>query len=263
MHDIPKTELERRLEEEAKNEAPRRPVPAKPRRRIEVQEEDAPDAAAPGPQAAQTAPEPPSDDRPANGEDAVVLGEIAERDIETLETELEQVKDQLLRVHADFDNYRKRTARDSERLRKLAAEQLIRDLLPVVDNLDLALQHKDDISTGFAEGVEMVRKLLLDVLQQHGLRPIAAQGEIFDPRRHEAVAQMESDDVEDGRVAHEFQRGYVLGDIVLRPTKVAVSTGPVRKPQAGPAPETLSPDAGISRAESITKESEHGQSNRH
>lgn len=170
------------------------------------------------------------------GNDEVIAAEVFEDEAgdqepstETLEArlakELDESKDQLLRMRAEFDNYRKRMARESERMRKRAAESLLLDLLPVLDNLELALQHADDASASLAKGVAMVAKQLSDALAQHGLSPIQAIGHPFDPRIHEAVSQIESKEFGRDVVALEFQKGYMLGEQVLRASKVAVSIG--------------------------------------
>jgi len=159
--------------------------------------------------------------------EAMVLEE--EADAETQEAavmaELTMVKDQLLRTVADFDNYRKRMARDQERMRQTAAESLVRDLLPVLDNLERALEHADS-SEGVAQGLEMILTQFRNTLTQHGVQVIPAAGVSFDPNIHEALMEMESADVPAGHVAQEFQKGYWLGSRVLRPAKVAVSKGP-------------------------------------
>lgn len=144
---------------------------------------------------------------------------------EALQQELAEAKDQTLRTRADFDNYRKRMAREMERVRKTAAEMIIHDILPGIDNLDLALQHAEDQSTGLAQGVQMVFKQLQEALEAHGLKPIESLGKPFDPNVHEAVSQIPSDEYEKDHVAKVFQTGYTLGDVVLRPSKVVVSTG--------------------------------------
>ena len=144
---------------------------------------------------------------------------------EAMQQQLDEARDQMLRTRADFDNYRKRMAREMERVRKTAAELLIRDLLPGIDNLDLALQHADDKSAGLAQGVEMVYKQIQDALGGHGLTPIDALGQPFDPKVHEAVSQVPSEEYPKDHVAQVFQTGYTLGDVVLRPSKVVVSTG--------------------------------------
>lgn len=144
--------------------------------------------------------------------------------------EIAALKDQILRARAEFDNYRKRTAREVERIRKTAAESLIHELLGVVDNLELALKHGDSDRNALAEGVGLVHKQILDVLERNGLEKIEAVGKHFDPNVHEAVAQSASDQVEADHIIEEFQRGYRLGGQILRPSKVLVSRGP-----AGPA----------------------------
>lgn len=178
--------------------------------------------------------EPVADDQSASDDNTVATETVEEPDAAPVETkspeellqeQLADAKDQMLRARADFDNYRKRMAREMERVRKTAAEMLIHDLLPGIDNLDLALQHADDKSTGLAQGVEMVFKQLRDALGGHGLTPIDALGKPFDPNVHEAVSQVPSDEYEKDHVAHVFQSGYTLGDVVLRPSKVVVSTG--------------------------------------
>lgn len=146
----------------------------------------------------------------------------AERD--PLAEQNAQLQDQLLRARADFDNYRKRMARDNERMRKTAAENLVRDLLPVIDNLELATQHRGDATGGIEEGVEMVLKQFYDVLQRHGVEAISANGEPFNPEIHDAVMQREDDSVEPHTVIEEFQKGFRMGGIVLRASKVIVSS---------------------------------------
>lgn len=140
--------------------------------------------------------------------------------------ELAVLRDQHLRLRAEFDNYRKRITRENERTRKRAAEGLLSDLLPVLDNLERALQFKEEASSGLVDGVQMVHDQIAELVARHGIKPIAAIGEKFDPQFHEAIAQVPSDDVPKDNVAEEFQRGYILNDQVLRPSKVTVSTGP-------------------------------------
>lgn len=153
------------------------------------------------------------------------LGDELEAVAPSLQDALDEANDQLLRARADFDNYRKRVARDIERTRKMAAESLISDLLPALDNLELALQHSNSDSDGLFEGIEMVQKQFKQTLERYGLQPIAAKDEKFDPRIHEAVAHVPSDEDLKDRVTEECQRGYTLGDKVLRPSKVVVGAG--------------------------------------
>ena len=143
-----------------------------------------------------------------------------------LTAERDQLNDRLLRLRAEFDNYRKRMVRDAERLRKTAGEALLRDLLPVLDHLELALQHANDSDGPLGQGVSLVLGQFNEVLRRNGVAPIRAVGEAFDPNVHEAVMQTESEEMPPDRVTEEFQRGYMLGDYVLRPSKVAVSATP-------------------------------------
>lgn len=168
-------------------------------------------------------------------EDAAETGETQVKDSETLAlaamtAQCEEYKDMLLRARAEFDNYRKRTLREAERLRKTATEALIRDLLPVVDNLERAAAHAGDAPQAFAEGVTMVLMQLKDTLAARGLEAIPAAGEPFDPSVHEALSQMPSNEHPAGVVMDEFQRGYRIGGYVVRPAKVVVSGGPPESP---------------------------------
>lgn len=152
----------------------------------------------------------------------------AEEQLATVTAERDNLKDQFLRTLADFDNYRKRTTRDMERVRKTAAEDLVRDLLPVLDNLERALAHAADVTDGFAQGVQMVHKQLCEALAARGLEPIPALGETFDPNVHEALAQQPSEEFPANTVMAEWQRGYRMGALVLRPSRVVVSSGPLQ-----------------------------------
>jgi molecular chaperone GrpE len=150
---------------------------------------------------------------------------IPDFDVDALVLERDDLKNQLLRSRAEFDNYRKRVAREAEQARLRAAESLLRDLLPVVDNLELAVQHADEGAGSLAEGIRMVVRQFHDVLRRAGVEPISAVGETFDPSVHEAVMQAPSAEVAPNTVAQEFQKGYRLGEYVLRPARVVVSSG--------------------------------------
>jgi molecular chaperone GrpE len=162
-----------------------------------------------------------------DGEDATLDAVAA------LGEEVTSLRDQLLRSRAEFDNYRKRTAREVERIRKTAAESLIHELLSAVDNLELALKHSAKDGDPFAAGVRLVHKQIIDTLERSGLEKIEAVGKRFDPNIHEAVAQSPSDTVKPDHVIEEFQRGYRLGGQILRPSKVLVSRMPDETSQRG------------------------------
>jgi molecular chaperone GrpE len=151
--------------------------------------------------------------------------DAASAEVEALTAERDGLKDQWLRTLAEFDNYRKRTARDHERMRKTAAESLLRDLLPILDNLERAVGHAGVQSDGLAQGVEMVMRQFQEVLSNHGLKEIPALGEVFDPNVHEAVSQEPSDTVPEGAIVREFQKGYKLGEHIIRSPRVSISMG--------------------------------------
>ena len=167
----------------------------------------------------------------ADAADETVESEPAQPaiDVENIVRERAALADQLLRMRAEFDNYRKRMARDADRVRQQAAESLIRDLLPVVDHLELAMKHRDGGPDALAEGVGMVLRQFHDVLSRYGVEPIAAAGEAFNPEVHEAVTQCEHDEGPAHSVIEQYQKGYRLGQLVLRPAKVVVSTGAPRQ----------------------------------
>jgi len=135
-------------------------------------------------------------------------------------------KEQYARVMADFDNFRKRTARDREDLVKYAAGDVIKAMLPTVDNLALALDKaKDKAEDPFVAGVKLVYDGLVKALADHGTTPLDALGEPFDANFHEALAQLPSPDVEEGRVMNEVKRGWLLHGKLLRAAQVVVSAG--------------------------------------
>ena len=145
-----------------------------------------------------------------------------------LETALKKADknyDSFLRVSAEFDNYKKRTAREMNDFRKFANESLIKDLLPVVDNLERALDSSDndEKTDGIAAGIELTLKEILKILDRFEVKPIEALGKNFNPCFHQAVLQEETSDQADNTVLKEFQRGYMLHDRLIRPSMVVVS----------------------------------------
>ena len=135
-------------------------------------------------------------------------------------------KDRYARAMADFDNFRKRTARDREDLVKFAASDVLKDILPTVDNLARALDEaKDKADDPFVAGVKLVYDGLLKTLADHGATPLDAVGEPFDANFHEALAQLPSEDVEEGHVMSEVKRGWMLHGKLLRVAQVVVSAG--------------------------------------
>lgn len=141
--------------------------------------------------------------------------------------EVAALKDQLLRLHADFENLRRRTLREKEEAFRYGHENLVKDLLPTVDNLERAIDHArqnegGDVE-GLLQGVELVLRELQGVFSRHGVEEIEAEGKTFDPSVHEAMAQAPDDSVPANTVVQVFQRGYQLRDHLIRPARVIVS----------------------------------------
>ncbi len=134
-------------------------------------------------------------------------------------------KDRYARTLADFDNYRKRMARDREELAQFAAKEVVRDLLPTVDNLALALDKAENKDDPFVKGVKLAYDGFLKALADHGATPIDSVGEPFDANYHEALAQLPSPDVDEGIVMNEVKRGWLLHGKLLRAAQVVVSSG--------------------------------------
>ena len=144
--------------------------------------------------------------------------------LEELRRERDALQDRLLRTAAEFDNYRKRMDRDRRDLADHAAGEAIKDLLPIIDNLERALQAsaQDD---PLRKGVELIHKQMVEMLRKRGVTPIEALGADFDPNVHEAVTHEESDQHREGEVMEELQRGYKVGERLLRPSMVKVAKG--------------------------------------
>ena len=134
-------------------------------------------------------------------------------------------KDMYARTLADFDNYRKRTVRDREELVKFAASAAIEDVIPVADNLALALERAENKDDPFVKGVGLAFDGLLKALKDHGAEPFDSLGEKLDPNLHEAIATMPSATVEEGRIANEVKKGWKLNGRLLRAAQVVVSSG--------------------------------------
>ena len=146
-------------------------------------------------------------------------------------------KDQYARMLADFDNYRKRVARDREELAQFAAKDILKDLLPTVDNLALALEKAENKDDPFVQGVKLAYDGFLKALADHGATPIDSVGEPFDANFHDALAQLPSPDVAEGVIMNEVKRGWLLHGKLLRAAQVVVSSGAPEKPAENPAAE--------------------------
>lgn len=143
------------------------------------------------------------------------------------EAEAKDNYDRFLRTCAEFENFKKRAAREKEEFVKYSLERMVRELLPVLDNLERAVEHSK-VSKDFGslmEGVDMTLKQFLQCLDKFGVSPLGAMGERFDPTRHEAIMQLEEGDYDADTVVGEHQKGYVLNDRLLRPCLVTVAKG--------------------------------------
>lgn len=174
-----------------------------------VKEERAPGPSAPG----RKAQEPES----GGGAQAGLLEEALQ--------EKDRLYDQLLRKHAEFDNYRKRTERERDEAGAVAAREVLKRLLPVLDNMERALKTGEGSRDPLRQGIELVHQQFLDLLRKEGVQPIDALGSAFDPRLHEAVEVMDVAGFEPDVVLEEMQRGYTHNDRLLRPALVKVSSG--------------------------------------
>ena len=154
-------------------------------------------------------------------------GRETEDPLETAKREAAENYDRLLRASAEFDNYKKRTAKEMSDLRKYATEALCKDLLNILDNLERAVESANAETQGkegVLEGVELTIREMLKVLEKNEVRPIDPMGQPFDPTYHQALMQQESDEHPENTVVGVVQKGYTIHDRLLRPALVAVST---------------------------------------
>jgi molecular chaperone GrpE len=143
-------------------------------------------------------------------------------EFEKLKAERDSLLDRLARAQAEFENARRRAAKEQQEFRDFASADAIKTLLPVIDSFERALQVKSEAGD-FRGGVELIYKQLQDALAKVGVRAISAKGELFDPRYHEAIEMVETTDVPDHEVIDELQRGYKIKDRLLRPAMVRVA----------------------------------------
>lgn len=159
-------------------------------------------------------------------------GDVLEAELEAARRESAAHLETAQRLKAEFENYRKRVARDQEDAERRAGQRIVSEILPAIDNLERALAHAEESGEGpeLASGVRMVLQQLTDVLAKEGVEPIDPVGAAFDPHVHQAVGQAHRTDVPEGTVVEVYLKGYRMHGRVLRPAMVVVSTG-------GPTPE--------------------------
>ncbi|HVG58494.1 MAG TPA: nucleotide exchange factor GrpE [Hyalangium sp.] len=211
----------------------------------------------------------------AQVEELTAALDAASKEVESLRAQLEfsqgesrklmeRLKDdheRSLRAAADLENYRKRAQKEKEEVQKFGSEKLLKDLLPVMDNLDRAMDAaaKSPDFASFQKGVAMTRKSFEDTLARHGVKAFSAKGQPFDPHLHEAMSQAETSEVPPGHVAFEVARGYHLNDRLVRPAMVVVARAPAPPPEppAPPAPAAAA-DAPTSEVSSVPEQPSGG-----
>ena len=146
-----------------------------------------------------------------------------EDDTAALEAQLKEKSDRILRLQADFENFRRRTAKEKEELAAVITQNLLTDLLPLLDNFERAMAVEQTDGEAFQKGVEMIFTQLREVMEKHGLEHIEAEGKPFDPKVHQAVMRVENPDVEDGTITQVLQKGYQAKGRVIRPAMVQVA----------------------------------------
>lgn len=151
--------------------------------------------------------------------------------LKTANEEIETLKDEKLRLHAETENFKRRITKEKEDFQKYSNEKAVGELLPVIDNLERAVAHAKEAGEKGAllEGVEMTLTLFSQILEKMGVSPVESVGENFDPQKHEAVQQIESADHEPNIVVSEFQKGYMLYERLIRPAMVVVSKPPAKQ----------------------------------
>ena len=163
-------------------------------------------------------------------------------EIETLRREKEDLYDRLLRKQADFENFRKRTDREKREFQQYALSDIMGELIFILDNFERAFSHSGEASSEYKKGVELIYRQLKDVLEKRGLKAIETEGRKFDPNFHEAVAREERNDLEEGTILEELQRGYFFHNRLLRPAMVKVSYTTHEDAPEGRSPDNTSED---------------------
>lgn len=143
--------------------------------------------------------------------------------MESEQTTEEQESERYMRLMAEFQNFKKRAAKEKTDIHAYANEKLMNELLPVLDNFERALETKTEEVEGYAKGMELIFNQMKTALENHGLKEIVSLGEEFDPNRHSAVMNEDSDEYESGKVCKVLQKGYELNGRVIRPTMVSVA----------------------------------------
>jgi molecular chaperone GrpE len=154
---------------------------------------------------------------------------LPENELDAKAEEIQVLNDKYLRLAAEFENYKRRSQRDQSDTLRFANEKILKELLPTIDNLERALQCAQEQSTNIdalLQGVQLTHKQFIDTLSKFGVTQISSVGEVFDPAKHQAVANVESDTIPEQHVLEEYQKGYFLHERILRPAMVTVAIPP-------------------------------------
>lgn len=169
------------------------------------------------------------DDVSADGADAQPAGQAEKADaeeaaqqIEKLTEDLKAKEERVLRLQADFENFRRRTGKEKEELSAVVTQGILKDMLPLLDNFERAMAAEKKDAEAFQKGVEMIYTQLQEVLKKNGLERIETQGQKFDPNYHQAVMRVQDEEHEDDDIAQELQKGYMVKGRVIRPSMVQV-----------------------------------------
>ena len=172
--------------------------------------------------AAETADAPEGAESADGAAEAAESAEDLQKKVETLAAALQEKDNRLKRLQADFENFRRRTSKEREEIGNVVTQELLKSLLPIVDNFDRAMATEQQDGKAFQKGVEMIYTQLGETLKNAGLEPIETEGQKFDPNFHQAVMRVENPDLDDDTIAQELQKGYIVKGKVIRPSMVQV-----------------------------------------
>ncbi len=172
--------------------------------------------------AAETADAPEGAESADGAAEAAESAEDLQKKVETLAAALQEKDNRLKRLQADFENFRRRTSKEREEIGNVVTQELLKNLLPIVDNFDRAMATEQQDGEAFKKGVEMIYTQLGETLKNAGLEPIETEGQKFDPNFHQAVMRVENPDLDDDTIAQELQKGYIVKGKVIRPSMVQV-----------------------------------------
>ena len=158
----------------------------------------------------------PADDAQENPADAM------QQKIDELTVGLKEKEERALRLQADFENFRRRTSKEKEELSAVIKQEILKDMLPLLDNFERAMAAETKDAEAFQKGVDMIYTQLQEVMKKNGLEPIETEGQKFDPNFHQAVMRVQNDDLEDDDIVQELQKGYMVEGRVIRPSMVQV-----------------------------------------